>query len=274
LNNYCNYDFNSKLYVNGTYNILGLVRETSTTEMYHVANYSEDFNIANTVVNSIVINGGENLDGVTYDVTANITGGSAPTFKCYSGVGDGSSCSSNDWDCKVGSLSYVSGNTWAGYASGLTKDTSGTWTCKVTDSGSTLSQTTTMNEITGSSIISTTGIYSGLPNTTNNPILMSDGNAYFTVYNTGNVSIDVKATGNNFVFGANTIALSNQKWALTNDSGAATIYTGSLDTLKTSLVAGTYPTSGSQFVYEWLDIPVSKLPGTYTSVTVVEVSQS
>jgi hypothetical protein len=180
-------------------------------------------------INSVIINEGANLDGTNYDLNANISSATSVTYKCYSGTGGGSGCTSGSWDCKTGSLTNSSGDNWSTSVTGTTKDTSGTWTCKITAGTTSDSNTATMNELTGILIDSSSGTYSGNPNSTNNSFLTNQSNSYVVITNTGNVNQYLTATGTDLTYNSNTITLDNQKWYLTNDSGSAFAFTGSVD---------------------------------------------
>jgi hypothetical protein len=264
---YCTADFNTLAYTDGNYYVLGRVRESATPELLSASEYSREFEINNApTINSIIINEGTNLDGVNYDLNANISSATSVTYKCYSGTGGGSGCTSGSWDCKTGSLTNSSGNNWSTSVTGTTKDTNGVWTCKITAGTTSDTNTATMNEIVGITIDSTSMAYAlGISPSNNNPGYTNQSKNYIVVTHSGNVTMVLKVSGTALDDSVHTpIAVGKQKFNGTDDSATATALTGSAAQCAPPLARGTYPTSTTQNLYWWLDIPAGQGSGEYT----------
>lgn len=165
-----------------------------------------------------------------------------------------------DWTTK-----FVAGSTTA-YVT--VKDES-----KASDSNS--NAAITVNSSVGHTEDSVTGTYSGAPNTSNHAILTDQANAYIKTTHNGNVDIDLTVAATALDDSVHTpIAVGNQKWYLTDDSGSATPFTGAADAVKTSWGRGTSPTSAIQNVYMWLDIPAAQPSGAYTGTLTYDSSAS
>ena len=130
-----------------------------------------------------------------------------------------------------------------------------------TSSGSFIAEMT-VNAAVGHSEDATTGAYSGTPGDTD--AILANGNAYITTTHNGNVNIDVTVTATALSDSVNTdIAVGQQKWYLTDSVGDATPFTGNADAVKSTWGRGTDPTSATQAVYYWLDIPAAQPAGAY-----------
>lgn len=276
-NGHCTADLNTLAYADGNYYIFGVVRETGTTELYSSHTYSDEFIINNAeapttpTINSIIINGGNNLDGINYDLNTNISNATTATYKCYSGVGDGSSCTTNSWDCHLGDLTNTSGDNWSATIVATTRDTNGTWTCKITSGEATDSNTTIMNELTGIVVDTTSGTYNG--NAGTNDISFHSGqseNHYIEITHNGNVDISITFTGEDFTVGENTIPYSNQSWYLTENASLSYPFTSGADVVK----ANWSKTETPQNIYLWFDIPMNTEVGEYTSTLTIGSDKS
>jgi len=125
--------------------------------------------------------------------------------------------------------------------------------------------TITVNASVGHTEDATSGTYTGAPNSSNNAILANTTNAYIETTHNGNVDINVSVTATALDDSVHTpIAVGNQKWYLTNDSGSAVPFTGGADEVKANWGRGTSPTSATQNIYYWLDVPVGQPSGAYT----------
>jgi len=117
----------------------------------------------------------------------------------------------------------------------------------------------------------TSGTYSGDPNTTNNAFdNASTVNAYIKTTNNGNVSLTVTGNGSDF----NALPYSsfnmqyiikdaNQSWYLSNAPTSSTPFTGSAANLTTSFHRGISPDSNYFDLYLWLDVPTLQPSGAY-----------
>ncbi len=122
-----------------------------------------------------------------------------------------------------------------------------------------------VNPITSRSEDSTSGTYSGNPNTANNAITTDQTNAYVISTHNGNVNIDVTVRATDLNISTSVyIGDDNQSWHPTDDGPGSTAFTGAADTVKTAWGRGTYPTSGVQNIYYYLDIPDQQPSGDYT----------
>lgn len=110
----------------------------------------------------------------------------------------------------------------------------------------------------------TTGAYSGSPNSTENAILTSEANAYIITIHTGNVDMNVDVTATQLDKGGDNIPVENQKWYLSDDYGSSSAFTGGADVVKSDYARGTDPTSATQNIFYWLDIPADQESGEYT----------
>ena len=225
------------------------------------------------VINSIVINDSVALDGVDYDLNVDISNAGTPTYKCYSGVGDGSTCTEKNWDCSLGSLTNTSGDDWSATIAGSIKDTPGTWTCLVTDGAVTDSNTISMNEIVGMSLDTISGGYSGSPNTTANAILTDGSNAFIIATHLGNVDSNLSIVGTdlNTVGDTYTIPAINQKISQTNVYGDAVGL--STNIIEGTWTKGSYSDNNTSTSYFWLDIPVVNT-GSYTGTLTYNIAKS
>ena len=122
-----------------------------------------------------------------------------------------------------------------------------------------------VNAITSRSEDSTSGTYSAAPNTANNAITTDQTNTYVISTHNGNTDINVTVTGSDITTIYFTIEDGNQSWHLTNVVGESTPFTGGADTVKSNWGRGTDPTSATQNVYYYLDIPDQQPAGDYTS---------
>ncbi len=119
------------------------------------------------------------------------------------------------------------------------------------------------------------GTYTADPNTADNAINSSEGNAYITTTHSGNVDIDVtiRATDLN-VSQTVYIGDDNQSWALQNDSSIETPFTGGQDLVMDDLNRGSYPDSNSEDVWMWLDVPDQQPAGAYTGTLTYNATAS
>lgn len=131
----------------------------------------------------------------------------------------------------------------------------------------------TVNAAVGHSEDATTGAYSGTPGNTD--AILANGNAYITTTHNGNVNIDITVTATALSDSVHTdIAVGQQKWYLHDSVGDATPFTGAADTVKSTWGRGTDPTSATQDVYYWLDIPAGQPAGAYTGTLTYNSSAS
>lgn len=122
----------------------------------------------------------------------------------------------------------------------------------------------TVNPVVGIQQDATSGTYNGSPNTTANAILTDQSKAYIITTHNGNTNIDVSITATDLNKNPDYIPLANQKWNTTNTYGTATPFTGGSDIVKTNFGRGTDPTSATQNIYLWLDVPTLQPIGAYT----------
>ncbi len=117
---------------------------------------------------------------------------------------------------------------------------------------------------TGITEDSTTGTFTGNQGTTNNAIVTSETNAYTISTHNGNQNLDVTVTATDLTYTTYTIGDDNISWYLTDDAGSSTPMTGGADAVISTWTRGTDPTSATQNVYYWVDIPSGQREGDYT----------
>ena len=123
----------------------------------------------------------------------------------------------------------------------------------------------TVNATYGTSQDTTSGTYTGSPNTTANPFLSGQtANANVGTTHNGNTDINVSVVATNLTKGSDTITVGNLKWYLSNTYGSSSSFTGGTDDVQTVWGRGTDPTSATFDLWNWLDIPVSTPAGAYT----------
>ncbi|MDD4983972.1 MAG: hypothetical protein PHH82_04015 [Candidatus ainarchaeum sp.] len=128
---------------------------------------------------------------------------------------------------------------------------------------------------TGMSLDTTAGTFSGSANTTNNAFDSGQTvNAYIIATHSGNQNLELKMDASSLTSGGNTIADGNISWYLSNDAVSSTPFTGAADTIHTAWGRGTSPTSSTDNVYTWLDIPISTPTGDYTGTFSVTTEAS
>ena len=131
----------------------------------------------------------------------------------------------------------------------------------------------TVNAAVGHSEGATSGAYSGSPGATD--AILADSKAYITSTHNGNVDIDVTVTATALTDSVHTdIAVGQQKWFLTDSVGDATPFTGSADAVRLIWGRGNDPTSATQAVYYWLDIPAAQPAGAYLGTLTYNSSAS
>ena len=196
----------------------------------------------------------------------------------------------NSWDHN--NMNLITGSTPLGTANGCTQTgttycitlPSTTWTTKflggdanifirvddnsrAQDSNSLSKVALIVNSTTSRSEDATTGSYSANPSTTNNAFDNGQTvNAYIISTHNGNVDINVTVRGIDLNVSSTVyIKDNNQSWYLTDSAASSTPFTGANVTVKGNFTRGTYPTSNTQNVYYWLDIPDQQQAGSYTS---------
>ncbi len=115
------------------------------------------------------------------------------------------------------------------------------------------------------------GTYSGDPNSTNNPFdNASTVNAYIKTTNNGNVDLNVTCKGSDFnalpytSFDIRYIIKDvNQSWYLSNNPTLSIPFTVDANTVTSSFHRGIYPDSNYFNLYLWLDIPNLQQSGAY-----------
>jgi hypothetical protein len=157
-----------------------------------------------------------------------------------------------------------------------------TWAIDVNDNSggkATQKYTTTqllfVNGVVGHSEDATSMSYTGNPDTNNNAMLSNTAKAYIITTHTGNVTMILKVSGTALDDSVHTpIAVGKQKFNGTDDSATATALTGSAAQCAPPLARGTYPTSTTQNLYWWLDIPAGQGSGAYTgTITYATIAQ-
>lgn len=123
----------------------------------------------------------------------------------------------------------------------------------------------TINQSTGISEDTTAGTYSGVPNTDDVNFVSGQGTnePYVDSTHNGNCNLELKITASNFTEGIYIMEDGNQSWHLTNMAADSTPFTGGEDTVESAWTRGSDPTSNTQEVYTWLDIPDQQPPGSY-----------
>lgn len=122
----------------------------------------------------------------------------------------------------------------------------------------------TVNKTFGHTEDATSGTYSAGPNTTGNAITTDQTNSYVITTHNGNSDIDLSITATQLTSGGDTISVGNQKWHTSDAYGSSAGFTGGSDDVMTSWGRGTDPTSASQNIYLWLDVPAAQPAGSYT----------
>jgi hypothetical protein len=126
----------------------------------------------------------------------------------------------------------------------------------------------TIGNSTGVTSDAPTAIYAIVPNTVQNAIYTSEGNAYFLLTHNGNINLDLDTNGDNFVYEENSIDKTNQKFNDEDIYGEATAITGETQIIKSNLTRGTYPTSSTHQEWFWLDAPDQLARGNYTTTLI------
>lgn len=148
------------------------------------------------------------------------------------------------------------------------------WVSAKTNGGATDSNESvgaiTVNSATSLVIDSSTATYSTAPNSTQNPILTDQANAYVYITHNGNIDLNLTTQGADFIKGGDTIDKANQKFSITGDYGGSAAIDGTAQNFLTVWGRGTYPTSSAQNLYFWLDCPSNTAAGDYTSTTAIE----
>jgi len=243
--------------------------------------YTED-NTA-PVISDVNMNYEQNLEGIDYDLNMTIietgSGLVATTYKCWSADYNETACTSSNWDCKTGSLTDNGDNNYGALIDGTLKDLNGTWTCKgyaddnVSNEG-TGTDTETMNELTGFIVDSTSITYTGNQGTTANPATTDQANSYILLTHNGNVDLNLLNLCGDLNFLSYTIPESNHKWYLSDTYGSANTCAGVNQILDDFWDRGAYPTSKSETLYYWLDVPVAQQIGNYSSTITIGASKS
>jgi hypothetical protein len=123
----------------------------------------------------------------------------------------------------------------------------------------------TVNNSFGTVQDTTSGTYTGAPDTPNNAFSSTQtANAYIISTHNGNVNIEVTAAQTDLTYLTNTIGDGNMSWYLTNDAVSSTPFTGGEDKVETVWSRGTDPTSAASNLWMWIDIPAGQVAGAYT----------
>lgn len=121
----------------------------------------------------------------------------------------------------------------------------------------------TIGTTTGITSDSDTATYTTIPNSVQNAIYTSQGNAYVELANNGNITLDLDVNGADFISGGNTITKGNQKFNSDNNYSGASAITGTTQTIEAGLTRGTYPTSSTHNEWFWIVIPDQQPSGDY-----------
>ena len=110
----------------------------------------------------------------------------------------------------------------------------------------------------------TSGTYTGSPDSTNNAFSSTQtANTYIITTHLGNANIEVTGTQTDLTYLTNAIGDGNMSWYLTNDAGSSTPFTGGADNVKTAWSRGIDPTSATSNLWMWIDIPAGQVAGAY-----------
>ena len=122
----------------------------------------------------------------------------------------------------------------------------------------------TVNKAYGTAQDTTSGTYTGTPDSANNPFDSGQTvNAYIITTHTGNCNIDVTAQQTDLTYQTNTIGDGNMSWYLTNEAASSTPFTGGEDAVESAWARGADPTSAVFNLWMWLDIPFNQPKGEY-----------
>ena len=237
----------------------------------------------NPSISGTIINGGNALEGINYDLNMTITesgsGLATTTYKCWSLNSSEESCTSASWDCKTGNLIDNGSDNYGAGITGSIKDTNETWTCKAYATDNVGLQGTgtdieTMNETTGITIDSSSITYDGVKGSTCNAATTNQTNPYVLITHNGNIDLNILNLCGDLNYLSYTLPKINHKWYLSNNCGSATSCTGENQELNSLWGKGTYPTAATMNEYYWLDIPVAQQIGNYTGTITIGATKS
>jgi len=128
-----------------------------------------------------------------------------------------------------------------------------------------------VGQTTGFAPDTTSGTYSGSPNSTNNPFASTQTtNAYAVTTHNGNVTLDFTGTQTDLTYQTNTIGDNNISYNTANNAGGSTPFIGEADVVQAALVRDAGSEISNTFsLYMWLDIPASQAAGAYTGTLTI-----
>ncbi|MEK7608468.1 MAG: hypothetical protein AAB495_02730 [Patescibacteria group bacterium] len=237
--------------------------------------------IENTSTSIAVTGTATDLDG-----NADISFATGTIYR--SGVGGGASCTSNENNCyRVASSSCAKSNC-SGNSCDFTCTAKIQYFADPTDSGA-FSAENWLGQITATDAAGATGVSTtvsgvelntlfslNITNSINFGSLLPGGdsgavNQIATTTNTGNAAIDVEFSGTNMVFGANTIAVGNERYATSTFTYSSCTVCTALTTIATAyeldLAKPTSTAVVEDTVFWGLSVPNGNPPGSYTGTS-------